>query len=505
MVLLRLALLSISLIVLSPLGAVADNVYTVRKGDTLSKLAKRFHTTIGALKKVNGLKSDRLYAGEEIALPDTGSSAVTHVVTHRVVSGDTLSKISYKHKVSVDDLMTLNNLRTTRLLVGQKLRIAKIGAAQTTASVNVCNGLNNGGSAPLYRVHTIKRGDTLGKLSARFGVSIGEMKRINGLKSNMIVAGKVIYFPLSGSNGSGTGGPDSSGGVIKASRNYPSIATHIVKRGDTLGRIAKKHGSTVKDLKRANGLKGHIIRPGQRLIVPVDRGVVARCGSSAPWLSAGHAGSGKPVIVRHVVKKGETLGRISKKYRVSVKTIKSANKIKGSLIRTGQKLDIPTTDVLTAEAAGGTVVRPSLVPDSIDIGKLIKENGLIGESVVKIAKTFIGSPYKFGGTSFITGIDCSAYVSKVFRFFEVKLPRTAREIFKVGLKVDKSDLQIADLIFFRTYAKYPSHVGIYIGNNKFIHASSRARGVTISSIEERYFRKRYIGARRVAGSIKKYF
>jgi cell wall-associated NlpC family hydrolase len=95
------------------------------------------------------------------------------------------------------------------------------------------------------------------------------------------------------------------------------------------------------------------------------------------------------------------------------------------------------------------------------------------------------------------GIDCSAFVNKVFDFFNVDLPRTARDIYKVGRSVAKSELATGDLVFFTTYASYPSHVGIYIENDEFIHASSAARKVTIDSINRSYYRKRYIGAKRI--------
>lgn len=95
------------------------------------------------------------------------------------------------------------------------------------------------------------------------------------------------------------------------------------------------------------------------------------------------------------------------------------------------------------------------------------------------------------------GIDCSAYVQKVYSFLNVPLPRTAREQFKIGEAISKDELSIGDLVFFRTYASFPSHVGIYLGNNLFIHASSKDKMVTINSLDKPYFVKRFIGAKRL--------
>jgi cell wall-associated NlpC family hydrolase len=88
-------------------------------------------------------------------------------------------------------------------------------------------------------------------------------------------------------------------------------------------------------------------------------------------------------------------------------------------------------------------------------------------------------------------------VQKTFAYLDLDLPRSAREQFREGAKVAKADLSPGDLVFFRTYAKYPSHVGIYLGDNRFVHASSRDRKVTIESLDTPYYMKRYLGAKRL--------
>jgi peptidoglycan endopeptidase LytE len=85
----------------------------------------------------------------------------------------------------------------------------------------------------------------------------------------------------------------------------------------------------------------------------------------------------------------------------------------------------------------------------------------------------------------------------VFGFLDLQLPRTAREQFQVGEAVDRGQLSIGDLVFFSTYARYPSHVGIYLGDNRFIHASAGSREVRISSMDLPYYVKRYLGAKRL--------
>lgn len=125
-------------------------------------------------------------------------------------------------------------------------------------------------------------------------------------------------------------------------------------------------------------------------------------------------------------------------------------------------------------------------------------DGAVGikERLVRIAHMMLDIPYRFGGSTLL-GIDCSAYVQKVFGLLDIVLPRTAREQFRLGKRVGKGDLSAGDLVFFRTYARFPSHVGIYLGDNRFIHASSGERKVTIDSLNAPYYVKRFIGGRRL--------
>jgi len=117
------------------------------------------------------------------------------------------------------------------------------------------------------------------------------------------------------------------------------------------------------------------------------------------------------------------------------------------------------------------------------------------EKIATIAKELIGVKYKFGGSSPSTGFDCSGFVGYVFKEgADIKLPRSSREMRRVGEAVDLKSLKPGDLIFFKINT---SHVGIYIGNNKFIHAPSTGRSVAIDNLMSSFFKNRVIGARRV--------
>ncbi len=117
------------------------------------------------------------------------------------------------------------------------------------------------------------------------------------------------------------------------------------------------------------------------------------------------------------------------------------------------------------------------------------------------AMSLVGIHYKLGGSSPEHGLDCSGLVRYVFREADgTELPRTSSEISRVGEKIDKKDLQPGDLVFFNTLKRTFSHVGIYLGDNKFIHAPSSGGTVRVESMDLAYWKARFDGARRIVES-----
>lgn len=116
--------------------------------------------------------------------------------------------------------------------------------------------------------------------------------------------------------------------------------------------------------------------------------------------------------------------------------------------------------------------------------------------VTRTALRYVGVPYVWGGESF-GGVDCSGFVQAVFRRNGIELPRTADAQFEVGRRIVQAGLQPGDLVFFQTYSEGASHVGIYLGAGRFVHASA-SDGVRVDSLSEDYYSSRYLGARREA-------
>jgi len=282
--------------------------------------------------------------------------------------------------------------------------------------------------------------------------------------------------------------------------------THRVKKNETLYSIARKYHVSQTDLKSANNLVNNQVKKGDTLIIP------ARSAAS------GGEENGKSAATSYKIRKGDTLARIAKKTGVSVGELKRLNSLGKSKLKPGKVLVLKDVEV---EAGAKPSQAKNLLlkhndlfnekdyeqsladltdPDPARPVDLTKNLELKTDNIKMLknkAYGFLGTRYRFGGSS-RSGIDCSSFVQQVFREMEVSLPRTAREQFEIGHEVPPSDLQKGDLIFFRTYAPFPSHVGIYLGNNRMIHASSRDRRVVISPLNTPYYRARFIGAKRIA-------
>lgn len=476
----------------------AASEHIVKKGDTLYDLARTYGVSVDRIKKYNNLKTNNLRIGQRLVLDSSaktsasaeavpaeqvsGTESVTEITEtvkytgkYTVRRGDTLGHLAMKFGVSQNDLKNANGLKGTSLRTGQVLLVPETAITTETAEVVIKQTpVEIVSDVYIKKRYVVKTGDTLGGIASSFGVSVEEIRKASALKSDSIGNGDILLIPVP--------------------QEKVTQSKYTVAKGDTLSKIGKKFGVSVSQLKRANGLSSDTLRAGTRLKIP---GLSSTASTDVVTESA--TASSLP-RGEYVVKKGDTLGRIARRYDVTIKELKRENHLKGNSIRAGQVLYIPGYTPHATEYRAET--ENAAVHESngqYNYTEPEVENGRFSkESIIEVAKKYLGAPYKFGGNDLATGIDCSGYVKKIFSRFNVYLPRTARDIYyNSGYKIAKKNLDTGDLVFFTTYAKYPSHVGIYIGNDEFIHASSASRKVTIDSINKQYYKKRYIGAKRV--------
>lgn len=121
--------------------------------------------------------------------------------------------------------------------------------------------------------------------------------------------------------------------------------------------------------------------------------------------------------------------------------------------------------------------------------------------VALYAMSLADTPYRYGGNSVENGFDCSGFVQHVYlNTMGTRLPRTSAEMSRIGLNLETGQLRPGDLVFFNTRKKPFSHVGIYVGDERFVHSPSSGRAIMVSSMREDYWRSRYNGARRVTSA-----
>ena len=120
----------------------------------------------------------------------------------------------------------------------------------------------------------------------------------------------------------------------------------------------------------------------------------------------------------------------------------------------------------------------------------------MGQIAARTAERFVGIPYRWGGDTVVDGMDCSGFVRAVFNLCGVNIPRTSAEQYKVGQGVSQSELKDGDLVFFGTGPDLINHVGIYVGKGKFVHAPRRGDDIKVSALDDAYFTKKFVGARR---------
>ena len=205
-----------------------DNTYTVKKGDTLYKIAKDFDVSVNELISYNQLPTTILSIGQVLMIPNNNSSNLSYTVKR----GDTLYKIANEYNTTVDAIKKLNNLESNLLSIGQILYIPESNIIEETN----------------YTIYKIEPGDTLYKIAKQFNTTIDIIKEYNNLNNNILQIGQILQIP--------------NQKIESQNRVY------TVKRGDTLYKIANNYGVTVSEIMNLNNMDSTLLIIGENILIP---------------------------------------------------------------------------------------------------------------------------------------------------------------------------------------------------------------------------------------------
>jgi len=272
-----------------------------------------------------------------------------------------------------------------------------------------------------------------------------------------------------------------------------AAVTYVVRSGDTLSQIGLRYGVSVQTLTSVNTLPDPSrLTPGQILKIPRTRAAREFPQAQSAMSQVTHPA----LIAVYWVRWGDTLFGIAARYGVTADALKQANGLWTDVIVPGQRLDIPARGSVAALARRFTPVPQPIPVPSVAFQRTAKQ-GSVGERIVREAGRYLGVPYVWGGGS-PRGMDCSGLVYLVYSRFILSLGRMRSEdYYRMAKPVEAQAMLPGDLVFFTTDSPGPSHVGIFIGEGKFIHASSTGSDVTITSLDDPHYGPGFLGVRRL--------
>ncbi len=349
--------------------------------------------------------------------------------------------------------------------------------------------------------YTVQKGDSLASIAKKKQTTVHSIKKLNNLKSDALFVNQTLIIDLSP--------PAKTTNTVAA--NTQLGHTYTVVKGDSLIKIANKHGITLGELKIWNTLENDTIYIDQKLVVakaaatpkkeaakeastpqaskkdPVKDSVLTKPTTVAPSDKTGSAQekqADQATAVpsangEYIVINGDNLSKIAANYRLTVEQLMSLNRLDSDLIFVGQKL------IVSGE------VKPSMEE------KHPAENNLVFDTanvLLNEAMKLAGTPYVFGGSN-AEGFDCSGFIHHVYSKTGTEITRQSSQgYYDRSYYIDSP--QPGDLVFFEnTYIQGISHMGIYIGDDQFIHASD-PNGVEIAKLSDAYYQKHFAAFKR---------
>lgn len=332
--------------------------------------------------------------------------------------------------------------------------------------------------------HKVQSGDSLWGISQRYNTSVQILKELNQLNTDLIFPNQVLKVNTSSSSNTHQNS-NNSGNSISQDNQNTKADTYTVKRGDTLSGIASKHNISLSNLMKWNNLNTTLIYPGNvfKVSKPGDQNSSNNNQSNINTGTNTDSQQKSLSTSVYTVKSGDTLSHIAGAYGVSVSNLKKWNNLRSDLIHIGQKLSIG--EAKKNGSASKPEVKEKEKPSNIDYNV---------SALTDIAAGLEGTGYKWAGSSPDSGFDCSGFIYYTYKQAGKDMKRlSSAGYYDRAYYVNNP--QAGDLVFFEgTYKPGISHMGIYLGNNQFIHAGSK--GVQVVSLNNSYWKSHFSSFKR---------
>lgn len=310
--------------------------YTVRAGDSVWGIANRYGISMNDLISWNNIKNNMIHPGQVLIVSSSaagnnngGTTNPTDPTTptnpttpangdkYTVKAGDSVWAIANKYGISMNDLISWNNIKNNMIHPGDVLTVSKTA----TGNTNNNNSNSNNGNQTSNKTYTVKSGDSVWAISNRYGISMADLVKWNNIRNNFIYPGQKLVV----SQGATTGNSNNNN-TNSTNPGQASGKTYTVKAGDSVWGIANRNGISMAQLIKANNIKNNFIYPGQVLKLTA--------GATTP--TTPNTNSGKT----YTVKSGDSLWSIAQKNNTSIAQLKSANNLHSDLILVGQVLKL---------------------------------------------------------------------------------------------------------------------------------------------------------------------
>ena len=272
----------------------SSEYYTVKSGDSLWSIAKKYGISVDELKAANNLTSNVLQIGQKLNIPSMSgiTTKPENYINYTVKSGDSLYSIASKNDLTVQELKNYNNLTSNVLQIGQILKIPVVSTEEVPIGK--------------YSEYVVKSGDSLYSIGRKYGYTPQQLIDYNNLDSTILSVGQVLKIP-----------------TVSSDLEQTNYIEYTVKSGDNLYSIGRKYGVSPQELMNYNNLTSNLLSIGQTLKIPTSSS-----GTNTTY-------------IEYTVKSGDNLYSIGRKYGYTAQELMNYNNLKSNLLSIGQTIRIP--------------------------------------------------------------------------------------------------------------------------------------------------------------------